>query len=56
VIAELIGGVQSGMGYLGAGSLEDLRARARYVRVSPAGQKEASPHDVIEIKAQRSGS
>lgn len=56
VIAELIGGVQSGMGYLGAANLAELRSRARYVRVSPAGQKEASPHDVIEIKAQKSGS
>jgi len=56
IIAELIGGVQSGMGYLGAANLAELRKRARYVRVSPAGQKEASPHDVIEIKAQKSGS
>ena len=56
VVAELIGGVQSGMGYLGAANLEQLRVRARYVRVSSAGQKEASPHDVIEIKAQKSGS
>lgn len=56
VIAELIGGVQSGMGYLGSANLEQLRTKARYVRVTPAGQKEAAPHDVIEIKAQKSGS
>ena len=54
VLANLIGGVQSGMGYLGAATLPDLRAKARYVRVSPAGQKEAAPHDVIEVSTRAS--
>jgi IMP dehydrogenase len=53
VLANLIGGVQSGMGYLGARTLEELRARARYMRVSPAGQKEAAPHDVIEVSTRK---
>lgn len=52
VLANLIGGVQSGMGYLGAATLADLRAKARYIRVSPAGQKEAAPHDVIEVSTR----
>jgi IMP dehydrogenase len=43
------------MGYLGARTLPDLRKRARYVRVSPAGQREAAPHDVVEIKTQSKG-
>lgn len=51
VLANLVGGLQSGMGYLGASNLAAHRANARYIRVSPAGQKEATPHDVIEIKA-----
>lgn len=51
VVGQLIGGVQSGMGYLGAGTLPDLRRLARYVHVSAAGQKEAAPHDIIEVKA-----
>jgi IMP dehydrogenase len=55
VLASLIGGLQSGMGYLGARTLPDLRKRARYVRVSPAGQREAAPHDVVEIKTQSKG-
>jgi IMP dehydrogenase len=50
VLAQLIGGIQSGMGYLGAKNLEQLRAKARYIRVSPAGMKEAAPHDVVELK------
>ena len=55
VLGNLVGGLQSGMGYLGAGDLPTLRAKARYIRVSPAGQKEAAPHDVIEIKAGSKG-
>ena len=50
VLRELVGGIQSGMGYLGAHDLDQLRAKARYIRVSPAGQKESSPHDVITVK------
>jgi IMP dehydrogenase len=50
VLTQLIGGIQSGMGYLGAKNLEALRAKARYIRVSPAGQREAAPHDVVELK------
>ncbi len=49
VLAGLVGGVQSGMGYLGARTLSELRTKARFIRVSPAGQKEAEPHDVIEV-------
>jgi len=52
VLADLIGGLQSGMGYLGARTLSDLRANARYVRVTAAGQKEAAPHDVIEVSTR----
>jgi IMP dehydrogenase len=49
VLANLVGGVQSGMGYLGAKTLPELRTKARFVRVSSAGEKEAAPHDVIEM-------
>jgi IMP dehydrogenase len=56
VLGTLIGGVQSGMGYLGAATLPELRAKARYIRVSPAGQKEAAPHDVIEVSTRTSSS
>ena len=50
VLRELVGGIQSGMGYLGAANLGQLRKNARYIRVSPAGQKESAPHDVITVK------
>jgi IMP dehydrogenase len=44
------------MGYLGAASLEELRNKARYIRVSPAGQKESAPHDVITVKTSEASS
>jgi IMP dehydrogenase len=47
VLRELIGG----MGYLDNRDLSALRTNARYIRVSPAGQREAAPHDVITVKA-----
>ncbi len=50
VLQQLTGGIQSGMGYLGARTLGELRQKARYIRVTPAGQKESAPHDVIEVK------
>jgi len=46
--------VQSGMGYLGATNLAELRSKARFVRVSSAGMKEAAPHDVIEVATRKS--
>lgn len=48
-VAELTGGLQSGMGYLGARTLGELRKAARFVRVTSAGMKESAPHDIIEI-------
>lgn len=52
VMAQLVGGLQSGMGYLGAPDLKELKRRARYIRVTPAGIREAGVHDVIEIKTR----
>ena len=53
MLGNLIGCMQSGLGYLGAPHLAALRQRARYIRVAPAGQREAAPHDVIEIKTHK---
>jgi IMP dehydrogenase len=50
VLTQLIGGIQSGMGYLGAANLPQLRDKARYIRVSPAGMREAATHDIVEVK------
>ena len=50
VLRELVGGIQSGMGYIGAATLKELRDKARYIRVSPAAQRESAPHDVVTVK------
>jgi IMP dehydrogenase len=49
-IHQLVGGLRSGMGYVGARNLEDLRERARFVRISSAGRQESHVHDVIITK------
>lgn len=49
-LRQLVGGVKSGMGYVGARSLAELRQKARFIRISPAGMRESAPHDVIEVK------
>jgi IMP dehydrogenase len=43
---QLVGGLRSGMGYCGAESLEALRGRARFIRVTMGGLRESHPHDV----------
>lgn len=53
VLTQLIGGIQSGMGYLGAADLSQLREKARFIRVTPAGQRESAPHDVVEVKTAK---
>jgi len=44
---QLVGGMQSGMGYVGAETLTGFKDRAEFVRVSSAGQTEGHPHDVM---------
>ncbi len=50
IIHQLVGGVKSGMGYLGADNIEELQKRARFVRVSPQGLRESHVHDVSITK------
>lgn len=47
VIYQLLGGLRSGMGYIGAATIEELHQKARFVRISPAGLRESHVHDVI---------
>ena len=50
VLAQMIGGLRSGMGYAGAASLHDLRTNARFRRITSAGRVESHPHDVTITK------
>ncbi|MCC6402402.1 MAG: IMP dehydrogenase [Fimbriimonadaceae bacterium] len=45
-VTQLVGGLRSGMGYVGAGSLAELHKRAQFVRITNAGLRESHPHDV----------
>jgi len=49
-IFQLLGGLKAGMGYVGCRTLEDLREKARFVKISPAGLRESHVHDVIITK------
>jgi IMP dehydrogenase len=44
---QLVGGMQAGMGYVGAGTIPEFKTRAELLRVSSAGQQEGHPHDVV---------
>ena len=46
LVHQLVGGLRAGMGYVGASTIEDLRTRARFVRISGAGIRESHPHSV----------
>jgi IMP dehydrogenase len=46
-VYQILGGVRSGMGLVGAGNLADLQQRARFLRITAAGLRESHPHDVI---------
>ncbi|MSR22743.1 MAG: IMP dehydrogenase [Gemmatimonadetes bacterium] len=45
-VFQLIGGLQSGMGYCGAATLSELRQKARFLRITAVGLRESHPHDV----------
>jgi IMP dehydrogenase len=45
-IYQLVGGLRSGMGYCGMGTIDDLRHKARFIRVTTGGLRESHPHDV----------
>jgi IMP dehydrogenase len=45
-IYQLVGGLRSGMGYCGVGSMEELRTKTRFNRVTTGGLRESHPHDV----------
>jgi IMP dehydrogenase len=46
-VFQLVGGLRSGMGLVGAGTLSELRDVARFLRVTPGGLRESHPHDVV---------
>ncbi len=49
-VYQLIGGVQSGMGYLGCATVQELHEKGRFLTMTPAGYRESHVHDVIITK------
>lgn len=45
-VFQLMGGLRSGMGYCGTGTIEDLKANGRFVKITAASLKESHPHDI----------
>jgi IMP dehydrogenase len=50
LVFQLVGGLKAGMGYCGCQDLAELREKARFLRISPAGLRESHVHDVIITK------
>lgn len=49
-VYQLMGGLRSGMGYTGCGTIEDLHSNAQFVRITGAGLRESHPHDIYITK------
>ncbi len=49
-VYQLVGGLRAGMGYCGAGDIEQLRQSGRFIRISAAGMTESHPHDIAITK------
>jgi len=49
-VYQLVGGLRAGMGYVGAPTIEDLRIKSRFIRVTNAGVVESHPHDILVTK------
>jgi IMP dehydrogenase len=50
LVAQLVGGVRAGMGYVGCRTIAELKANARFVKITAAGLRESHVHDVIITK------
>jgi IMP dehydrogenase len=46
MILQLVGGLRSGMGYVGCADIKELQQKARFIRISNAGLRESHVHDV----------
>jgi IMP dehydrogenase len=49
-VYQLVGGLRAGMGYCGTSTIEQLRTKAKFVRISAAGVTESHPHDIMITK------
>jgi len=47
IVYQLVGGLRSGMGYTGSRTIQELRTKAKFIRITSAGLRESHAHDVI---------
>ena len=45
-VFQLLGGLRSGMGYTGCGTIQELHDKAQFVKITGAGLRESHPHDI----------
>ncbi len=50
LVYQLVGGLRTAMGYLGARTVRELQANSRFIRITPASMEESHPHDVVMTK------
>ncbi|QER41202.1 IMP dehydrogenase [Thermodesulfobacterium sp. TA1] len=50
MIYQLVGGIRSGMGYCGCKNIEELRKKAKFIKITPAGYRESHVHDVTILR------
>lgn len=50
VIYQMMGGLRSGMGYCGCGSVQEMKEKALFIKITGSGLKESHPHDVDNVK------
>ena len=56
VVHQLIGGLRASMGYVGAGTIPELKEKGKFVRITAAGLRESHPHDIqMTIEAPNYG-
>ena len=49
-VYQLVGGLRAGMGYCGTKTIDELRTKAKFVRISTASVNESHPHDIMITK------
>ncbi len=50
IVHQVVGGLRQAMGYCGAGTIEEMKTRTRFIRMTSAGLRESHPHDVTITK------
>ena len=50
LVYQLVGGLRSAMGYVGAATIRDLQTKSQFIRITSAAMEESHPHDVVMTK------